>query len=87
MAKVTEQDVINYLQQKVDQLTKDLEAAQAALLAFQGSAGATPPVKRGRKPNAAPKKNVLKTDGAKRGRKPRLKETPSEQIIVADQLG
>ena len=87
MAKVTEQDVINFLQQRVDQLTKDLEAVQAALLAFQGTAGTEPALNKGKKVNLSQKKYTVKPGGARRGRKPRVKETPSEQVIVADQLG
>jgi len=91
MAKVTEQDVIDFLRQRVDQLTKDLDAAQTALLAFQGSSGTESRVKRGRPaiaggPSAQRKKNVEK-GGARRGRKPKNQDMPSEQVIVADQLG
>lgn len=71
MAKVTEQDVITFLRDKISTLTAELKKTQAALDAFSGKA--TPvtankpavvespePVKsrRGRKP--APRKEVLK---------------------------
>lgn len=84
MAKVTEQDVVNFLKEKVSQLTKDLESAQNALNALQGSTSIEVPVKRGRKPKAegtapaAKRKMVSKAGGAKRGRKPKVKETAEE---------
>jgi len=83
MAKVTQQDVVNFLREKVTQLTKELESAQNALNALQGSVSSETPVKRGRKPNAdgtasATKKKAAKTGGAKRGRKPKVKEIPAE---------
>jgi hypothetical protein len=81
MAKVTEQDVINFLRQRVDQLTKDLDAAQAALLAFEESSATESTAKRGRK------SKVASPSGARRGRKPKNQDMISEQVIVADQLG
>jgi hypothetical protein len=88
MAKVTQQDVVNFLKEKVAQLTSELESAQNALNALQGSASAEAAVSRGRKLKAvatAPKmpaakakrKTTAKPGGAKRGRKPKLKETPA----------
>lgn len=87
MAKVTEQDVVNFLKEKVTQLTKDLEAAQNALAAFQGSTVVESPVKRGRKPGnegtapVAKRKMTSKAGGGKRGRKPKVKETPVETAL------
>ena len=87
MAKVTQQDVVNFLKEKVAQLSKDLESAQNALSALEGSATAEAPVKRGRKPRAegttpvsTKRKTTSKTSGAKRGRKP--KTTPAEAPAV-----
>lgn len=86
MAKVTQQDVVNFLREKVAQLTKELESAQNALNALQGSIPAETPVKRGRKPNAegtasVAKKKTAKAGGAKRGRKPKAKEIPAERPV------
>lgn len=87
MAKVTEQDVVNFLKEKVSQLTKELEAAQNALSALQGSAVMEPPVKRGRKPgneaktSGAKRKVTIKAGGAKRGRKPKAKESSVETSL------
>lgn len=84
MAKVTEQDVVNFLKEKVSQLTKDLESAQNALNALLGSTSIEAPVKRGRKPKAegtapvAKRKMASKAGGAKRGRKRKVKETAEE---------
>jgi hypothetical protein len=84
MAKVTQQDVVNFLKEKVTQLTKDLESAQNALNALQGSVTADAPVTRGRKPKsataapAAKRKSIAKPGGAKRGRKPKVKEVSAE---------
>jgi hypothetical protein len=85
MAKVTQQDVVNFLKEKVTQLTKDLESAQNALSALQGSIATEAPVKRGRKPKAertapAAKRKTAKAGGAKRGRKPKAAETPVEHV-------
>jgi len=86
MAKVTQQDVVNFLKEKVTQLTKDLESAQQALSALQGSVSTEAPATRGRKPKAAgtaaaatagKRKSTVKP-GAKRGRKPKVKEMPAE---------
>lgn len=86
MAKVTQQDVVNFLKEKVTQLTKDLESAQQALSALQGSATEAPAT-RGRKPRtegtaaaakAGKRKSTVKPGGAKRGRKPKVKEVPAE---------
>ena len=87
MAKVTQQDVVNFLKEKVAQLTSELESAQNALDALQGSTKTEAAVTRGRKQKAvatAPKmaaakakrKTTAKPGGAKRGRKPKVKETP-----------
>ena len=86
MAKVTQQDVVNFLREKVAQLTKELETAQNALNALQGSMPAEAPAKRGRKPNSegtAPvtKRKTAKAGGAKRGRKPKIKEVPAETVV------
>lgn len=87
MAKVTQQDVVNFLKEKVTQLTKDLESAQQALSALQGSVSTEAPATRGRKPKAAgtaaaatagKRKSTVKPGGAKRGRKPKVKEMPAE---------
>ena len=85
MAKVTQQDVVNFLKEKVAQLSKDLESAQNALSALQGSTTTEVPVKRGRKPKAegtvsvaTKRKTTAKTGGAKRGRKPKAKIAPAE---------
>ena len=90
MAKVTEQDVVNFLKEKVAQLTKDLEAAQGALIALQGSSRQEG-IAAGRKPNAAgttlKRKIALKPGRTKTGRKKKVKDMPSERILVADQLG
>ncbi|NEU07378.1 hypothetical protein GZH53_03540 [Flavihumibacter sp. R14] len=90
MAKVTQQDVVNFLKEKVAQLTKDLESAQNALNALEGSAVTETPAKRGRKPKtegpAAPKRRrAAKPGGAKRGRKPKIKVVETE--VSPDQLG
>ena len=85
MAKVTQQDVVNFLKEKVAQLTKELESAQNALTALEGPAVAESPIKRGRKPklngSVAPlKRNTnVKAGGAKRGRKPKSQPAPVEQ--------
>ena len=85
MAKVTQQDVVNFLKEKVAQLTKELETTQNALIALDGPTVAEYPVKRGRKPkvedSAAPskRKTIVKTGGAKRGRKPKSRTAPVEQ--------
>lgn len=87
MAKVTQQDVVNFLKEKVTQLTKELESAQQALNALQGSASSEAPATRGRKPKAegtaaavkaGKRKSTVKPGGAKRGRKPKVKEVPAE---------
>ena len=92
MAKVTEQDVINFLKEKVVQITKELESAQSALNALQSTSSAPPSSARGRKPkpetaSTAKKKSKAKSGSAKRGRKPGLKGIPAERIMAADQLG
>ena len=92
MAKVTQQDVVNFLKQKVAALTKELESAQNALSALEGSAVTEAPAKRGRKPkaegsaSASKRKVALKAGGAKRGRKPKLKAAPVEipQVELAE---
>ena len=86
MAKVTQQDVVNFLREKVAELTKELESAQNALNALQGSTPAESPVKRGRKPNSertasATKRKPTKAGGAKRGRKPKVKEMPEDTAV------
>lgn len=87
MAKVTEQDVVNFLKEKVSQLTKELEAAQNALNALQGSVIVESPVKRGRKSKvdgistAAKRKMTAKAGGAKRGRKPKVKESAVDTLL------
>ena len=88
MAKVTQQDVVNFLKEKVAQLSKDLESAQNALRALEGSAPAEPLVRRGRKPKAEgtaqaaiKRKTAAKTGGAKRGRKPKTKVAPVEASV------
>lgn len=94
MAKVTQQDVVNFLKEKVATLTKELESAQNALTALEGSVIAEAPVKRGRKAkidgsvNAAKRKTTAKAGGAKRGRKPKVRETPVElaQAEVTEQV-
>ena len=87
MTKVTEQDVVNFLRVKVTQLTKELESAQAALMALQGSSSIDEAPSGAKKPKRV-ETAVSKTTGtAKRGRKPKLKEFPSERLINADQLG
>lgn len=86
MAKVTQQDVVNFLKEKVTQLTTELESAKNALNSLQGSIGTEAPVTRGRKPKAAgvavaataKRKTTAKAGGAKRGRKPKVKEVPAE---------
>lgn len=92
MAKVTEQDVVNFLKEKVAQLTKELESAQGALIALQGSGSIVAPAARGRKPKSAEavtlkRKKTVKPGGTKAGRKKKVKEFPAERILVADQLG
>lgn len=88
MAKVTQQDVVNFLKEKVTQLTTELESAKNALNALQGSLATEAPVTRGRKPRvpgtasqaaSAKRKTTAKTGGAKRGRKPKVKEAPAER--------
>ena len=92
MAKVTEQDVISFLKDKVAQLKRELELAQNALNAIEGTSSPEAAPKRGRKPGTAEKarstsKKTSKGAGVKRGRKPKVKGIISEQIIAADQLG
>ena len=86
MAKVTQQDVVNFLREKVDQLTKELESARNALNALQGSTASETPAKRGRKPGSertasVAKKKTAKAGGAKRGRKPKVKEIAAETPV------
>lgn len=87
MAKVTQQDVVKFLKEKVTQLTQELESAQNALNALQGSVSAEPPVTRGRKPKAlsaapvAKRKSAVKAGGAKRGRKPKVREASAESPV------
>ena len=86
MAKVTQQDVVNFLKEKVTQLTTELESAKNALNALQGSSATEAPVTRGRKPKAAgatvqataKRKTTAKAGGAKRGRKPKVREVAAE---------
>lgn len=89
MAKVTQQDVVNFLKEKVTQLTTELESAKNALNALQGSLATEAPVTRGRKPkvagasvqaSAAKRKTTAKAGGAKRGRKPKVKDVPAEMV-------
>ena len=92
MAKVTEQDVINFLKEKVAQITKELESAQSALNALESTSSVQTSSQGGRKPKletaaTARKKSKAKSGSAKRGRKPRLKEIPTERVLAADQLG
>ena len=92
MAKVTEQDVVNFLKEKVAQITKELESAQSALNALQGTGTAQTPSAKGRKPTAetpaiAKRKSKAKTGSVKRGRKPGPKKFPTERVLPADQLG
>ena len=88
MAKVTQQDVVNFLKEKVTQLTTELESAKNALNALKGSPATESPVTRGRKPKVAgaaaqtastKRKTTAKAGGAKRGRKPKVKEVAAEQ--------
>lgn len=70
MAKVTEQDVIAFLKDKIESLNSELKKTQAALDAFSGKAASAPrekaadpdavtaPKRRGRKPTV--KKDVVK---------------------------
>lgn len=86
MAKVTQQDVVNFLREKVADLTKELESAQNALNALQGSVPAENPVRRGRKPKgegtaSTTRRKTVKPGGAKRGRKPKVKETAPEVAV------
>lgn len=87
MAKVTQQDVVNFLKEKVTQLTTELESATNALNALQGSLTTEATATRGRKPKAAgtsvqaasvKRKNTAKAGGAKRGRKPKIREVPAD---------
>jgi hypothetical protein len=89
MTKVTEHDVVNFLREKVAQLTKELESAQGALIAFQASASVNeaPSVAKAKRVGTAVSRKSGKTGAAKRGRKPQLEEFPSERLINADQLG
>jgi len=94
MAKVTQQDVVNFLKEKVAQLTKDLESARNALSALEGSTETESPVRRGRKPKTegaatpAKRKNTVKAGGAKRGRKPKIKVSPVElpEVELTEQI-
>ena len=87
MAKVTQQDVISFLKEKVAQLTKELETSQNALSALEGTSNSESPVAKGRKPKAEAKpstqkrKYTARAGGAKRGRKPKTQAAPTEQAI------
>ena len=91
MAKVTEQDVINFLKEKVTHLRRELELAQNALNALEGTSSPKVAPKNGKKQDVGEKTSLAgkKTAKAavKRGRKPNVKKIPSERILAADQLG
>ena len=88
MAKVTQQDVISFLKEKVVQLTKELATSQNALNALEGTSSSEAPAKKPRKPKAEVKTSNIKrkytarANGAKRGRKPKAQATASEEAIV-----
>ena len=88
MAKVTQQDVISFLKEKVVQLTKELATSQNALNALEGFSSSDVPAKKPRKPKAEVKslntkrKYTARANGAKRGRKPKAQATSSEEPIV-----
>lgn len=92
MAKVTEQDVINFLTEKVAQISRDLEFVKNTLNVIQGTSIQNTAPRRGRKPGTSKNTSSMRTktakvNGAKRGRKPKSRDFPSERIMAADQLG
>jgi len=92
MAKVTEQDVISFLKEKVAQISRDLEFVQNAINVIEGTSSQDTLPKRGREQATAKKvtssaRKTAQAAGAKRGRKPKIKKIPSERIMAADQLG
>ena len=92
MAKVTQQDVISFLNEKVAQISRDLEFVQNAINVIEGTSSRYTAPQKDRKQatvKKAPSRTMktAKTTGAKRGRKPKVKEMPSERIMAADQLG
>jgi len=88
MAKVTQQDVISFLKEKVVQLTKELATSQNALNALEGTSSSDVPAKKVRKPKAEVKtlntkrKYTARANGAKRGRKPKAQATASDEAVV-----
>ena len=90
MAKVTQQDVISFLKEKVVQLTKELATSQNALNALEGTSSSDLPAKKVRKPKAEVKaintkrKYTARANGAKRGRKPKAQATASDDEAVVE---
>ncbi|MXV16063.1 BlaI/MecI/CopY family transcriptional regulator [Hufsiella ginkgonis] len=74
MPKVTEQDVVTFLEEKVQSLHAELKKAQELLQVFTGTLSAT-------QTNAF-KSPVLPLSGAKRGRKPRPAGADSAMIVA-----
>ena len=87
--KITQQDVVTFLQERVQSLTLELKKAQDALAVFQTETEQQAP-RRGRKPkdpNAQPKAAVKRTrtvkpGGKKRGRKPKIQIAAGETAVT-----
>lgn len=78
MAKVTEQDVIIYLKDKLASLNAELKKTQAALNAFTGSTEEVPAAK--------PAVSAEAPIKAKRGRKPAVKKPAVKLLDVPEQF-